>query len=102
MLDIGPRRLWIAYPDRRVARRRLAPRAAGIAEDPLGEVRKVHQVLIDEGVARAPEPGKPVLDVGRVTGFAHLAVVDQVDAGVGLPADHLLDRRGDPRGQGFG
>src|SRR6266568_2289565 len=101
MLDIGRGCPWIAHPDRRIARRRLAPRAAGIAEDTLGEVREVHQVLIDESVARASEPGKPVLDVGRITWFAHFAVVDHVDAGISLLADHILDRRSDARGQRF-
>ena len=69
-------------PIGRVARRRLAPRAAGIAEHALREPRKVGEILVDERVALAAEAGQTVLDVRRVARLAHLAVVDDVDAGL--------------------
>ena len=71
----------IAYGDRCVARRRLAPRAAGIAEHALGEIGEVGEVLIDEGVAGAAKAVEAILDVGRIARLRHLAVIDDVDAG---------------------
>ena len=91
VVDVGPRGLRIAHADRRVAGRRLAPRAAGIAEHALRQLREVGEVLIDEGVAGAAEAVEPVLDVGGVARLRQFAVVDEVDAGVGLLADHLGD-----------
>ncbi len=90
------RRLRIAHADRRVAGRRLAPRAAGIAEHPLRELREVGEVLVDEGVAGAAEAVEPVLDVGGVARLRQFAVVDEVDAGIGLLLDHLGDGRAHP------
>ena len=83
--------------DRAGAGRRLAARAAGIAEHPLRQVRELRQVLIDEGVAGAGETGQPVLDIGRVARLRHLAVVDEVDAGLDLFLHHLGDGGADPR-----
>ena len=60
---------------------------------------KVGEVLIDEGVAGAAEAVEPVLDVGGVARLRHFAVVDEVDAGIGLLPDHLGDRRAHARGQ---
>ena len=99
VVDVVARGLRIAHADRSVAGRRLAPRAAGIAEHALRELRKLGEVLVDEGVAGAAEAVEPVLDVGRVARLRHFAVVDQVDAGLGLLADHLCDRRAHARGQ---
>jgi hypothetical protein len=85
MRDVGPRSPGIANADRRVACRRLAPRAARIAEHALLELRKVGEILVDERVAFATESGQPVLDVRRIARLAHLAVVDDVDARLRLP-----------------
>ncbi len=87
--NVGARGLRVAHADRRVARRRLAPRASGIAEHALRELRKVGEVLVDERVAGPAEAAQPVLDVGRVARLAHLAVVDHIDAGLRLLAHHL-------------
>ena len=96
---IGLGRARVAHADRRVAGRRLAPRAAGIAEHPLREVGEVGEVLIDEGVAGAAEAVEPVLDVGGVARLRHLAVIDDVDPGIGLAPDDAGDRLGDPRAE---
>jgi len=97
IVSVDPRRLFIAHRDRRVAGRRLAPRAAGIAEYAALQAREIGEVLIDEGVAAAAETVEPVLDVGRVARLRHFAVVDQIDAGLGLFAYHLGDRIADAR-----
>ena len=99
IVDVGLRRLLVAHADRRVAGRRLAARAAGIAEHALLQLRELGEVLIDEGVAGAAEAVEPVLDVGGVARLRHFAVVDEVDAGVGLLFDHLGHRRAHARGQ---
>jgi hypothetical protein len=75
----------------------LAPSAWDRNFDLLGEVRKVFQAhhrrgdLFDR--ALSAEAGQPVLDVGGIAGLAHLAVVEHVDAGVGLLL-HGLPHRG--------
>jgi hypothetical protein len=96
MVDVGLRGQRIAHADRRVAGRRLSTRASRIAEHALLQVGEVCQVLVDEGVADAAESTQSILDVRRVARFAHLAVVDHVDAGLCLLANHVLDRRCDP------
>src|SRR3972149_1858729 len=68
---------------------RLAPRAAGIAEHAPGHAGEVHQVLVLERLARAPEPMQAVLDIGGVARLTELAVVDDVDAGRDLLAGDL-------------
>ena len=91
VVDVGLRRLRVAHADRRVARRRLPARAPGVAEHALGEVGEADEILVDERVAGAAEAGEAILDVGRVARLAHLAVVDDVHARLGLLADDLLD-----------
>jgi hypothetical protein len=81
----------VAHADRCIAGRRLAARAAGIAEHAPGQVGEVREVLVDEGVAGAAEPVEPVLHVGGVARLRHFPVVDDVDAGLALLADHLGD-----------
>jgi hypothetical protein len=76
----------------RVAGRGLAARAPGVAEHAPGEIGKVGEILIDEGVAGAAEAGEPVFDVGGVARLRHFAVVDDVDAGLALPPHHLGHR----------
>ena len=82
--DVRHRRVPVAHADRPVAGRRLAPRAAGIAEHAPLEPRELGEVLVDERVAGAAEAREPVLDVGGVARLRHLAVVDEVDAGLDL------------------
>ena len=53
---VGLGRARVAHADRPVARRRAAPGAAGIAEDPLGHLREIHEVSILERMASAAEP----------------------------------------------
>ena len=102
IVGVDDGRLRVAQADRRVAGRRLAARAAGIAEHALFQQRELGQVLIDEGVAGAAEAVEPVLDVGGVARLRHLAVIDQVDAGRRLFLHHLGHRRPHPLGQGAG
>ena len=78
--------LAVAHAIGRVAGGRLAARAAGIAEHALRQPRELGEVLVDEGVAGAAEAVEPVLDVGGVARLRHLAVVDDVDAGLDLLA----------------
>src|SRR6476646_6637794 len=91
MRDVGARGLRVAHAYRRIACRRLAPRAAGIAEHALLELREIREVLVDERVAFAAEARQAILDVRRVARLAHLAVVDDVDAGSHLLADDFGD-----------
>ena len=78
---------------------RLAARAAGIAEHALRQAREFGEVLVDEGVAGAAEAVQAVLDVGGVARLRQFAVVDEIDAGLGLLADHLGHRRAHACGQ---
>ena len=98
--EIGDVRLGgfrIAHGNRRIAGRRLAARAARIAEHAVAQLRKILEVAVAERVAGAAETVEPVLDVGGVGGLRHLAVVDEVDAGSDLLVDDfghgLLDAR---------
>ncbi len=100
VVHVGLGRTRIADGDGAGTGRRLPSRPAGIAEHPLGHLGEVHQVLVLQRLARAAEPGQPVLDVGRVARLADLAVVDDRDAGVDLLADDLGHRRPDARAQG--
>ena len=84
------------------AGRRLSARAARVAEDAAGHAGEVDEILVPQGVAGAGEPGQAVLGVGGVGRLAHLAVVDDVDAGLDLLADNLGHRGADARGQGGG
>jgi hypothetical protein len=93
IIHVGNRGLRVTHRDRRVAGRRLATRTARIAEHLLAQLREVVEVLIDEGVAGAAEARKAVLHIGRVARLRELAVVDQIDAGVGLLLDDLGDGR---------
>ena len=99
IVDVSRRRLRIAHADLRVARRRLTTRAARITEDFLRKFRKLDQVSVDETVTRAAEPVQPILDVGRVAGFGHLTIVDDVDTGGHLLLDDLCDGEADSRGK---
>ena len=90
----------VAHADRRVARRRLAAGTARIAENALFQPREIGQVLIDEGIAGTAEALEPILDVGRIARLRHLAIIDQVDACIGLFFDDLGDGRLHPRRQG--
>ena len=90
--DVVTRGRGIAHRDRRVAGGGLAARAPGIAEHALGEVREIDEVLIDEGVAGAAEAREPIFHIGGVARLRHFAVVDVVDAGVGLLLHHLRHR----------
>ena len=64
-----------------------------------GQLGETGQVLVDEGIAGAAEAGEPILDVGGIARLRHLAVVDEVDAGLGLLLHHLGDRRAHARRQ---
>ena len=99
MLDIGQRRRRVGDSDRPGAGRRLAPRASGVAEHALREPRELRQILIDKGVAGPAKAGHPVFDIGGIARFRHLAVIDQVDAGIGLLLDDLGNRFADARRQ---
>ena len=99
VFDVGARGLRVAHADRLVAGRRLAARAARVAEHALGEVRKVDQVPVDKRITRAAETRETVLHVGGVARLAHFAVVDDVDARLGLPAHDVLHRRTHARGE---
>jgi hypothetical protein len=99
VLRIRFRGLRIRNLDRTVARRRLAARAPGIAEDLTLEHREVREVLVLEGIALAAETAQAILDVGRVARLAQLAVVDDVDTRRDLLADDVGHRRLDARVQ---
>ena len=86
IVGIGLRRLLVPHADRRVAGGRLAARAARIAEHAFFQAREVGKILVHERIARAAESVEPVLDVGGVARLRQLAVIDQVDAGIGLLA----------------
>ena len=88
ILGVALGRAWIAHGDGRVARRRPPPRAARIAEDPRGHLGKIRQVAIRERMALSAEAAQPVLHVGGVARLAHLAVVDEIDAGLDLTTHH--------------
>ena len=92
VVGVGLRRLLVAHSDRGIAGRRLAARAARIAEYALFQTRKVGEVLIDEGIAGAAKAIEPILDVGGVARLRHFAVVDQINARISLFFDHLGDR----------
>ena len=79
IVDVRDRGLRVAHADRRVAGRRLAARAAGIAEHLLAQLREILEVLIDEGVAGAAEAREAILHIGRVARLRELAVVDEID-----------------------
>ena len=66
----------------------------------LARLGKSRKVLVHEGVAGAAEAGKPILHVGGIARLRHLAVIDDVDAGIGLLSHHLGHRRAHPRRQG--
>ena len=85
-------RLRVAHADRRVAGRRLAARAAGIAEHLLLQLREIREVLVDERVTGAAEAVEAVLHVGRIARLRHLAVVDDIDARLRLFLHDLRDR----------
>src|SRR5262247_2441034 len=89
----------IANRDRRVAGRRLSPRAAGVAEHALLEAREVGKVLIHEGIAGAAEAREPVLDISGVAWLRHLAVIDKIDAGLDLLRHDLVHRRAHALGE---
>ena len=94
MRDIVGDGAAILHRNRPVAGRRFAPRAAGIAEDAPRQLREIDQVLIDEAVAGAAETRQPILDVSGIRRLAHLAVIDDVDAGLRLFGDDLADGTG--------
>jgi len=50
----------------------------------LPQLREVVEVLIDEGVAGAAEAREAVLHIGRVARLGEFAVIDEIDAGIGL------------------
>ena len=89
VVRVGSCGLRVAHADRPVTGRRLAARAAGIAEHALLQARELGEVLVDEGIAGAAEAGQPILDVGGIAGLGHLAVVDEIDAGFELFLHHL-------------
>src|SRR5207302_7945570 len=89
IVDVGHSCLAVAHRDRRIAGRRLAPRAAWIAEHALLQLREVREVLIDEGVAGAAETREAILDVSRVARLREFAVIDHVDAGIRLLSHDL-------------
>src|SRR5262249_62205649 len=72
---------------------RVAPRRPGVADHALREPRELREILIEKGVARAGEAGAPVLDVSRIARLRHLAVIDEIDARLGLFLDDLRDSR---------
>ena len=99
VFGVGDRRLPVAHADRRVAGRRLAARAARIAEHALLQPREIGEVLVDEGVAGAAETVEPVLDVGGIARLRHFPVIDEVDAGRRLLLHHLRHGGAHARGQ---
>ena len=53
---------------------------------------KLGEILKDETVAGAAEAVQPVLDVGRVARLRHLAVIDDVEAGVDIVNDGEMSK----------
>ena len=81
-------------------------RARHRAREPLVELGK--RADLARAAPRAPpafriglEAGEALVDVGNEAGLAHLAVVHDVDAELGLLADDLGHRALDPQGQGI-
>ncbi len=58
------------------------------------EARELDQILSRLARRVAVEPGQAARDVGSVADLAHLAVADQVDANLHLPAHHVGHGRG--------
>src|SRR6202035_2221436 len=86
--------------DRAGAGRCLSPRPSGVAEHAFRHARKLREILIDETVARAAETRQAIFDISCIARLRHLSVVDDVDAGLPLPADDLTDCTLDARVQG--
>ena len=86
ILDVGLCSVRVLHADGCVASRCLAARTNGVAENPLGQVGKVHEVLVDESVPGTAEPSKTVFDIGRVARLRHLPIIDNVDAKLDLLA----------------
>jgi len=101
IIDVFAHRLRIAHADRRIAGRRLAARASGVAEHFLRQRWIFREVLIDECVAGAAEAVQAIFDIGRVAWLGKFAVVDQVDTRIGLPLHHFGDRSAHPRRKGL-
>ncbi len=97
IVGVAPGRLRIADTDRPVAGRRATTRAAGITEHPRGHLGKLDEIAVLQRMALATEPVEAILDVGGVARLAHLAVVDEIDAGAHLLAHDLGHRRPDAR-----
>src|SRR5262249_13755772 len=95
VVDIGLYRGLADIADVVDARRPHEQPGGGVETDqlrPSGTVAGVAELQRSAGAAEAVEAAD---DVGGVADLAHLAVVDDVDAGVGLMADDTLDGFGD-------
>jgi hypothetical protein len=99
IVRVGGGRRGVAYGDRSRAGRGPTAGAAGVAEHAPRHPRKLREVLVLQRVAGAAEAGETVLHVGGVGGLAHLAVVDDTDAGVDLLARDLGHGGADARGE---
>ena len=80
VLDIGLDSFDVAKCDRSITSRGLPPGSPWIAKYALCQVREIHQVLIDECVARTAEPGKTILNIGGIARLRHLTVIYDVNA----------------------
>ena len=90
--DVALHRAGVLHRDGAdAARPAVVGRAAG-GGLPLEEAGKRLQVARRAALAVALEAGDAVLDVGGVADLAHLAVADQVHAGLHLPRHHVVDR----------
>ena len=64
-----------------------------------GEFRHLVEIPYRQTSACSFKSGKPLAHIGRVTNLARFAVVDDVEAGLGLLADHVVDGLADLLGQ---
>jgi len=89
--EVLPQRLAIAHRDRADADGAACDIGAGHPFERGQEVRVVAGV--EPGLRRLVpfEARQPVGDIGRIARFRHLAVIDDVDADLGLAADDRED-----------
>jgi hypothetical protein len=103
-VDLGDRRLQIGDVCQRLLEAAVVHRPvaggsfdlrAPLSLDALVELRKVVPAAPGLRLGGAAESVHPLLDVRRIADLARLAVVDDGDAGLDLPANDLLDGVGD-------
>jgi hypothetical protein len=91
--------IHVLHRDRRIARRRLAVLALGIAENALLDAGKILDIGKDIGIALAAEAVEPVLDVGGIARLRLFAIVDDIEARTRLRRNDITDGNADALGK---